>query len=86
MQYVGIKKTKKKHKVKKFNGIKFIISALILTILLPLIYLEQNLENENKKNNYKLGENIYNSMQIKENRIKAYNNAIYLNNGNSSNS
>lgn len=69
-----------------FNGIKFIISALILTILLPLIYLEENLDNENKNHNYKLRENIYNSMQIKENRVKAYNNAIYLNNGNSSNS
>lgn len=85
MQYVDSKKTKKKHKIKKFNGTKFIISALILTIILPLIYLEQNLDNKNKNHNYKLRENIYNSMQIKENRVKAYNNAIYLNNGDSSN-
>lgn len=85
MNYVNINKPRRKRRINLFNKIKYTILALIFFIVLPLIGLCNIIYSENKEVNCNLRKKIYDSMTVKENRIKAYNNAIHLNNGSSSN-
>lgn len=72
------KKHAKKHKISKY----FIAVPLLLCILLALFVGNHIAMN---RTNTRLTENIYNSMLDKNNRIKAYNKAVSLNNGTSAN-
>ncbi len=58
---------------------------VILLFILILINFVKNLQYDNKLYSSKLQEKIYNSMMIKENRLKAYSRSIKLNKGSSSN-
>lgn len=65
---------------KRRKGIKFLIFILLI---LGIVYLGKAIINERK--NIELTNSIYNFLDKKDNRIKAYNSAVVLNNNNSSN-
>lgn len=62
---------------------KLLIIITSITLLLTTLYVIKS--SYNIRSSKKLGENIYNSMKIKENRIKIYNAAVKLNKGDSAN-
>ncbi|WP_251859460.1 hypothetical protein [Clostridium sp. Marseille-Q2269] len=66
-------------------GIPPILILVILLFILIIINFGKNLAFNNKLYASKLQENIYNSMNIKGNRVQALSRAIKLNNGSSSN-
>ncbi|NFA59667.1 hypothetical protein K8O96_01370 [Clostridium sporogenes] len=80
--------TKKTSKIKNKSKIRSIPPILMLVILLFIlisINFVKNLRYDNELYNSKLQEKIYNSMMIKETRLKAYSRSINLNKGSSSN-
>ncbi|MBD5639373.1 hypothetical protein HYI18_12385 [Clostridium botulinum] len=80
--------TKKNSKSKNksyFKGVPPISILVILLFILILVNFIKNLQYDNRLYNSKLQEKIYNSMMIKENRLKVYSRSIKLNKGSSSN-
>ncbi len=80
--------TKKASKIKNKSKIRSIPPILMLVILLFIlisINFVKNLQYDSKLYNSKIQEKIYNSMMIKEIRLKAYSRSIKLNKGSSSN-
>lgn len=65
---------------------KYVLIAFILLFFIPLLCLEQNFDFNSKVSSTNLRENIYDSMTRKDNRVKAYNKAMALNNGSATNS
>ncbi|WP_409069932.1 hypothetical protein ACFLKB_12345 [Clostridium sp. FAM 1755] len=80
--------TKKTSKIKNKSKIRSIPPILMLVILLFIlisINFVKNLQYDSKLYNSKIQEKIYNSMMIKETRLKAYYRSRKLNKGSSSN-
>ncbi|SFA87029.1 hypothetical protein [Clostridium frigidicarnis] len=63
---------------------KIIIVIISIVLLLTTLYVIKKFSSEHKAPS-KLGQKIYTSMNVRENRIKVYNTAVNLNNGDSSN-
>lgn len=86
MRTVSINHVKKRKKESKISSMKYVLVAFTLLFFLPLLYLERYYNFNDSSPSSNLSENIYSSMTEKDNRIKAYNRAIDLNNGSSANS
>ncbi len=79
------KKNSKSKNKSHFKGVPPISILVILLFILILANFIKNLQYDNRLYNSKLQEKIYNSMMIKENRLKVYSRSIKLNKGSSSN-
>ena len=86
MKTMAIDKINKGKKESKLASMKYVLIAFTLLFFLPLLYLEQYYNFNGNTSSTNFSEDIYNSMSEKDNRIKAYNRAIALNNGSSANS
>ncbi|EJO5346952.1 hypothetical protein NRP93_001018 [Clostridium botulinum] len=85
MMHIFKNNTFKSNKKLSTNTIRIILIFITLLLLLLSIHFIKNLEYNNKPYHSKLQKKVYNSMMIKENRLKAYYRAIKLNKGSSSN-
>ena len=86
MKTIAIDKINQRKKTSKLSSMKYVLIAFTLLFFLPLLYLEQYYNFNGTISSTNLSEEIYISMSKKDNRIKAYNRAITLNNGSSANS
>jgi hypothetical protein len=86
MKTMAIANIHKRKKTSKLSSMKYVLIAFILLFFVPLLYLEQHYNINNKISSSNSAEGIYDSMTKKDNRLKAYNRAIALNNGSSANS
>lgn len=86
MKTIAVANVKKRKKESKLSSMKYVLIAFTLLFFIPLLYLEQHYNFNDKVPYSKLTENIYDSMTKKDNRIKAYNRAISLNNESATNS
>ncbi len=86
MRMISIDNVNRRKVSSKLSNMKYVLIAFTLLFFVPLLYLEQRFNFNDKIPNSKLTENIHNSMTKKDNRIKAYSRAIALNNGSSANS
>lgn len=75
----------RKKKKPRINSMKYILIASALLFFIPLLYVELNFNPSDKIYSNELEEKLYYSMSKKENRIKAFNRAVVLNNGKSVN-
>ena len=79
------KKNSKSKNKSHFKGVPPISILVLLLFISILVNFIKNLQYDNRLYNSKLQEKIYNSMMIKENRLKVYSRSIKLNKGSSSN-
>lgn len=82
---VFINKIFKKRKQSGTSVISPIVTLVTLLFIVILINFIKNLYHDSKLYNSKVQEKIYNSMTVKENRLKAYSRTVRLNKGSSSN-
>jgi len=74
-----------KKKKPRINSIKYILIASAILFFIPLLYVELNFNQNDKVYSSKLEEKLYYSMSKKDNRLRAFNRAVELNNGKSIN-
>ena len=75
----------RKRKKPRFNKMKYILIISALLFFIPLLYVELSFNQRDKVYSTELEEKLYYSMSKKDNRIKAFNRAVVLNNGKSVN-
>jgi hypothetical protein len=85
MKIIAAGNINKRKKESKLSSMKYVLIVFTLLFFVPLLYLEQHYNFNDKVSSTKLTENIYNSMTKKDNRLNAYNRAIALNDGKSAN-
>lgn len=69
----------------RISSIKYILIASALLFFIPLLYVELTFNSNDKVSSGELEGKLYYSMSKKDNRIKAFNRAVVLNNGKSIN-
>jgi len=85
MKSISINKVNEEKTSSKINSMKYVLIAFTLLFFIPLLYLEQSYDFNDKLSSTNLSENIYDSMTKKDNRVNAYNRSVELNDGNSAN-
>lgn len=79
MKIISINNVNKENAKSKLSSMKYILIVFTLLLFIPLLYLELSLNPNDKMYSNKLGENIYDCMTKKDNRLKAYSRAVALN-------
>lgn len=72
-------------RAKEFKSFRCKLTIITLLLLFIFIFISIKFDKSIKLLEPSIHEKIYNSMNVKENRINAYNKALYMNGGNSSN-
>lgn len=85
MEINSRKRVDSRRRKPRISSIKYILIASALLFFIPLLYVELNFNYNDKVSSSELEGKLYYSMSKKDNRIKAFNRAVVLNNGKSIN-